>query len=48
MKKLNVTSVNTYINKGQGLGIFEKLVWDHPFKMSAFFRGVGSKICQIC
>ena len=43
MKKLNVTSVNTYINKGQGLGIFEKLVWDHPFKMSAFFRGRGVK-----
>ena len=22
--------------------------WDHPFKMSAFFRGKGSKICQFC
>ena len=21
---------------------------DHPFKTSAFFKGEGSKICQIC
>ena len=25
-----------------------KILWDHPFKMSTFFRGEGSKICQIC
>ena len=24
------------------------IVMDHSFRMSAFFRGEGSKICQIC
>ena len=46
MKKLNVTSVNTYINKGQGLGIFEKLVWDHPFKMRHSLGERGQKFAK--